>query len=405
MIVNYDKSQLSVGQGIVSQIRTAFDDLKETINSDIDQFKSIASNYKVNLDSTLETNSIDNNCETLQTCLTETFDLANIQSGYIDEYESGSLASEANRMMLSQEELFSRKASSAASLVNPDVVSRSFATLGMGVFKFGEGFLSFFEDIGDAVLTVGSGTTSLLGFQDAANTLKSVAEYDFSSHIVEDNQAFIWINKHSYFDKDSTYANICKTVGKTAAAAVTTHVASQAYASRYSSTISDATKLEEQAQKFGKSFTKGARILKSEGANVRSELKDGKGFEEAVISGTAKTIVNQAVTDKVVKPVAEGAGSALSNTSVGNAIQAVNDKVGDVLGTKARDVLGSTVGTVAKASLIESKGLTGSVIGGNGNLQSSGDIVFEDVANTVIDSVSSIGSELVNQSLDDGTSS
>ena len=36
--------------------------------------------------------------------------------------------------------------------INPNVGTRVVATVGMGVFKFGEGFFEFFEDIGDCVV-------------------------------------------------------------------------------------------------------------------------------------------------------------------------------------------------------------------------------------------------------------
>ena len=98
----------------------------------------------------------------------------------------------------------------------PNAIVKTVYTGLMGGAMLGEGFLSFFEDVGDCAIVLGSGVA---GFFDKkkAQKMRSFASKNLSKDLFENNSTFEKINKYSYFDKNSVYADIFKLGGKAAA--------------------------------------------------------------------------------------------------------------------------------------------------------------------------------------------
>ena len=79
----------------------------------------------------------------------------------------------------------------------------------MGGSMLGEGFLSFFEDVWDCVIVLGSGVA---GFFDKKKSqeMRIFASKNLSKDLFENNSTFEKINKYCYFDKNSVYAAVFK---------------------------------------------------------------------------------------------------------------------------------------------------------------------------------------------------
>ena len=92
-----------------------------------------------------------------------------------------------------------------------------FASIGMGLAKFGEGFINAFENIGDACISlVGftSGVFGMKGVQDwCAEQIKKDYASDIMSNVYKDGT---FIGKYSVFSANGTFANIIKGFGTAA---------------------------------------------------------------------------------------------------------------------------------------------------------------------------------------------
>ena len=105
MIVDYNPEQLEVGNSVVSEILSSTDVLQEDVNSIFKAIKSLGSEYKVNLDDVISTNSIDSEIENFKNEIYLDSKLAATQAGYLDEYNrggKGEAASEKLRFLLSE---------------------------------------------------------------------------------------------------------------------------------------------------------------------------------------------------------------------------------------------------------------------------------------------------------------
>ncbi len=364
MVVDYNEKQLSIGKAVVGQIEKSSEELKNTIQTSIDSIKEAAMQYKVNLDGTIDVGPIDTTISDLSEELNQTSQLASVQAGFLQDYESGTLASEAVTQMIPMDELLRKKLSQSGNDVHPNVLTRTVATAGLGVFMFGEGFLSFFEDIGDAILTVGSGVTRVVGFKSASEQLKAYSDRNLSKEIVEDNDYFQGLNKTSYFDKDSGYAKVCKGVGKVTAAAVTTHVASKLWAKHLYKTGEtnylslDATKEEraieaynqayQQAKATVKTVNKTREFAQDEIKNVSKHAGSGEGLSQALVAGTAETTGKHLVKNYVTKPISEKAANVILNTNAGQRVDDFLRGNGESIEEHANEYVRSAVSNASR---------------------------------------------------------
>ena len=234
-----NSNQYNVGIQDAKDIDDAMDSYKEKIANVFKDVKSVAEDYKIELEDSIDMSDIEAKF--------------NLYDGYISD-----ISSTAKKMITLAEnysndpteenkEYFLACYSSYFNSKSNENNKRLLATIGMGAFKFGEGFLEFFEDFGDGAIVLGSGVVSLFGGKEGKKLSKKwreFAEKDLSVDLVEKNKAFETINEYSYFDKDSVYADVFKFGGKAAAAVVTGKVASRA--------LSGITNVAEESSKFGK---------------------------------------------------------------------------------------------------------------------------------------------------------
>ncbi len=402
-IVDLNKGQLQVGEKVVNKINDSIKSYKEELDADLDAIKDAGKSYKVNLDSTIVISGLLEGFSTMQDDLASMDALAAKQFDLVEKYESGDLKQAADQLHMSEDQFLVNQAFGMSNQVNPNTLSRVGATIGMGIFKFGEGFTEFFEDIGDCAITLGAGVTSLLGFKDTAKSMKDFAKRDLAVELFENNEAFDWINRNSYFDKDSTYAKFFKFGGKVTAAIVTGKVASNIYMSRASSATKslDAAQLAEKASKVSSKASKITNMLSSHGSNVTSNLQSGYDLKTSWALGTAATGTSWLLAKGVTNPLSERVGNKLAETELGSAINRVDQKAAEVFGKETKDAVGefgkNAIDTTVKTGKKET---TGNLVGNDGNEKSLEDKEAEYAANATIDTVKGSVEKTVEKSVE-----
>ena len=210
MDLNYNSDQFEIGEAVVSSIKSSIDTSNSSIKSDFDKVISVANDYKINLSNTIKFDDLESDFSSLTTYLDDVSKSALLAKSAIDSYSESNGTEQDKQILLSI---------LGASVDNskPNALVRTVYTGLMGGAMFGEGFLSFFEDVGDCAIVLGSGVA---GFFDKkkAQKMRSFASKNLSKDLFENNSTFEKINKYSYFDKNSVYADVFKLGGKAAAA-------------------------------------------------------------------------------------------------------------------------------------------------------------------------------------------
>ena len=377
--LNFNGDQLGVGNAIVSDITKYIGTFSSKLNSNITSVKSAAKAYKVNLDNTIVMDNIESDFENMKNSLDECAKLAKNAYNLVMEYNSGGLHNKALQSGKTDFDYFQIMAQNLVNEVNPNVATKVVATIGLSAFKFGEGFTEFFEDIGDFALSAGSFVMSALGDDKAAKTLADKASEQWSVDMWENNSAFEWFNKNSYYDKDSTAANLFKIGGKVTAGIVTGKVASNLYLSNGATSGAEAA---TKAGEISKNVTKFTNFLGSNGSNVASNLRAGKSFEEATNRGLGTAMASFVLTETVANPAGAASRDLISKTPIGEVVDTLDDHVTNFVGQEGKEFMkkGIDIGTKELK-----KETTGNLVHGDGNEKSEADIGAEIASNTVID--------------------
>ena len=385
MELDFNKSQLTKGQIVVQDINKSIDSFEKDLDNAIKDIKNAAKEYKVNLGDTIVVSGLQDDFKNMRDDLIAINDLSEKQFDLAEKYEKGTLDTAALQFGMTADEYFRQQAFQLSNYINPDKFTKVEATIGMGVFKFGEGFLEFFEDIGDCAITLGAGAASLLGAKDIAKSWKDFAKKELAVNLVENNSAFEWINKNSYFDKDSTFATAFKIGGKATGAIVTGKVLSSAYIA-HTSKAADVLTSTTKAGKISKRATEVSNLLSTQGANVTSNLKSGQGINNALLYGTIASGVGLGLTKGVSNPVGEKLGEKIANTPVREVVQKADGKATEVFGAETKEAVGKFSHSAINTSVSTGKKeTTGNLISGDGNETSVQDEEAKYAANTGVD--------------------
>ena len=385
----YNAKQLSVGQDVSSKIMNFLSDYYQNIDKNITKMINDSYDSKVDLSDTLSIDGFKGIFDDINRFLDESNKLACKQALLIDQYNRGgfnSYISSANEMLKS--ELYAN-----SNLVNPDTGAKVLATVGMGVFKFGEGFFGFFEDIGDAVLTAGSFVSRLAGNKELSDDLNNFSQIDISQGLFENNAAFQWISDNSYFDKDSKYANGCKFLGKLAGAYVTGRGVSKLYSVFNKGQAAE--ELAASATKVASRTTKGIDAIRTEEINVRNQMKNGSGFRSSLINGTIVTAATLGLTKFVSSPASKAIGQKLASTGFGTAVSVLDNKISDTLSTGAKNMLGKSANIFAKTVVNDFKIQTTDLVSNDGNIKTTNDQVAETASKAGIDIIYETSKEVL----------
>ncbi len=386
--VDFNKEQLKIGEEVLEDINNNIDSYEESLDNSLDKIKEAGKAYKVNLENTIVISGLAEGLETMRDDLVNINALAAKQYDLLEQYQRGDLDVTAFKLHMSPEMYLKKTAYGLTNLVNPDVGTKVIATSAMGIFKFGEGFLEFFEDIGDAAITIGAGVTSLLGFKSASKSMKQFAKKTIATNFVENNKAFDWINRNSYFDKDSTYAHFFKFGGKITGAIVTGRVASSLYMA-HANNASKVLKTKEiatNAKKISSRTSKITNLLSAQGSNVTSSLRSGNNLKNSLAAGTLASTLTWGISKGITAPLSTAAGEKLANTGVGTVINKADKKATEIFGKEAKETVGEIGQTAVDTSVrTGKKETTGHLVGNEGNEKSNEDKAAEYAANTTID--------------------
>ena len=251
----------------------------------------------------------------------------------------------------------------------------------MGGSMLGEGFLSFFEDVWDCAIVLGSGVA---GFFDKkkAQEMRSFASKNLSKDLFENNSTFEKINKYSYFDKNSVYAAVFKLGGKAAAAVIVGSVASKAVSS----------------------FTKAKSIVVASnistfGSDTRESLSRGMGLKSSLMFAGASLAITHAVNKFLLPELASKVGETVADTKVGNVIRGADAVASSVFGSNVDNVK-NVAQTAVDSSIKETKSKTGNLVFGDGNEKITNDAVVQDAANLGIDTAKITGEQVIEKSIE-----
>ena len=172
-------------------------------------------------------------------------------------------------------------------------------TASMVVGKVGEGFISVFEGIGDAALTVGnwvgSGVVALATgekYTDVLNSennfMKKAIEYDVAGTLMSPLTENEWASKYSAITKDSGAASICKGVGKAIG-----YVTIAGYVSGACQAVNAASTGAKAASILANTTNANALVagISGFGQGTQTGLQSGKSFEASTGQGAIQGLV------------------------------------------------------------------------------------------------------------------
>lgn len=372
----FNPEQLEVGEAIISSIDENIDDVSSNIKDDFNRISNTAMDKKINLSETIKWDDFDTDVSTFKNYLVDVTNVAKNVAIACEAYSNGSQTEDDMNILLTSLNAYKNVA-------EPDEFAKLLYTGLMGGAMFTEGFMSFFEDLGDCALVAGSLFTGIFN-KDLSNNIKSFASKDHSKSFIEDNEIFEKINKNSYFDKDSVYASIFKITGKATAGIVCGHVVSNWIGSGTVAQASKARQISTTAGTFG--------------SDTSDNLRRGMNLRDAVIfagAGAASThFIDKYVAPGLSTKVAEN----LSNSTVGTVIGTVGDAASTVFGEHS-DVAKEGAKKVAEYGIKEAQTKTDNLVSNDGNESTIEDYAAQKAANKTMDVVKTIGEETIIKSL------
>ena len=372
----FNPEQLEVGEAIISSIDENIDDVSSNIKDDFNRISNTAMDKKINLSETIKWDDLDTDVSTFKNYLVDVTNVAKKAAVVCETYSNGNQTADDMNILLTS-------LNACKNVAEPDEFSKLLYTGLMGGAMFTEGFMSFFEDLGDCALVAGSLFTGLFN-KDLSNNIKSFASKDHSKSFIEDNEIFEKINKNSYFDKDSVYASIFKITGKATAGIVCGHVVSNWIGSGTAAQASKARQISTTAGTFG--------------SDTSDNLRRGMNLRDAVIfagAGVASThFIDKYVAPGLSTKVAEN----LSNSTVGTVIGTVGDAASTVFGEHS-DVAKEGAKKVAEYGIKEAQTKTDNLVSNDGNESTIEDYAAQKAANKTMDVVKTIGEETIIKSL------
>ncbi len=372
----FNPEQLEVGEAIISSIDENIDDVSSNIKDAFNRISNTAMDKKINLSETIKWDDFDTDVSTFKNYLVDVTNVAKNVAIACEAYSNGSQTEDDMNILLTRLNAYKN-------VVEPDKFSRLLYTGLMGGAMFTEGFMSFFEDLGDCALVAGSLFTGLFN-KDLSNNIKSFASKDYSKSFIEDNEIFEKINKNSYFDKDSVYASIFKITGKATAGIVCGHVMSNWIGSGTAAQASKARQIGTTAGTFG--------------SDTSDNLRRGMSLSDAVIFAGAGAVSTHLIDKYVAPDLSSKVAENLSNSTVGTVIGTVGDVASTFFGEHS-DVAKEGAKKVAEYGIKEAQTKTDNLVSNDGNESTIEDYAAQKAANKTMDVVKTIGEETIIKSL------
>lgn len=334
--ITMNPDQLDVGLSYLQQLEVVFSGITAAISANVNQLVSRALEDKVNLESvcSAKMSKISSATDSLISEIEIASNLARNEYELVLKYSTGDYdeAEIMNSYGMDAKSYLAAQAGSMVAFAYPSAAGRVVATLGMAGFKFGEGFTAFFEGLADGAISIAGAGCQLVGADEYAKNLKDASDYEFAVNLWENNKAFEWINRNSYFDKDSLYAKLFYKAGEATAAALTAKGVSSFF---------------ENAEKGKKALEIYQKVGDTAGDftdRVQAFEDSGFGPLESVMLGALYTTADTTI-DAVTDKAGEGLGNVVSTaTGAGEAVESATDMFTE----KAEEIAGNTGKAAAK---------------------------------------------------------
>jgi len=341
---------LEPGKAIADDMKINLESFKKKINKyyNVD-LANVGNQYKVDfsdvndlkLVSECFTNIIDN--------LEDTKSIASKNIELIEAYSNGDFSGFVISDGQTYEDALKTALIGTTGLANGNTGMRIVSTVGMALFMTAEGFLDFFEDVGDAVVLVGSGFMSMIGEDDIAKSWADYASKNIIVDILEDNKVFHEINQNSYYDRDSAYANMFRLAGAGTAAVVFGHTVSSLTLLKSGSAL---TKTAGSVKKVTDAATHVGSTTSTLGSNITTNLNSGYSLNKALFLGATVTGLTFGVSKGVADPLGNKVGEVVKDTKFAeNASKVFNNKATQKVTEKLEDDLIETGKNIANSSV------------------------------------------------------
>ena len=222
--IEFDKDQLAVGKAMMENLRIVLINIRNVIENNLNQAKNSALDYHIDLTEHFsDFSQIDSAIESLQKEIDIACNLAEQEAALVESYSNGEFDADfiLKQYGHSVEEYVAAQAISYVAYAYPDQSGRILATAEMAGFKFGEGFVAFFEGLADGAISIAGAACTFVGNDKTAESLKDLTDFKFAVSLFENNDVFERINRNSYFDKDSAFAQSFYAMGETTGSTLT----------------------------------------------------------------------------------------------------------------------------------------------------------------------------------------
>lgn len=395
MAIKSNLEQLNVGLAEIADIKKSCNNYTSSIDDVVKSVKNVSKEYKVNLDDTIKIDGITEAFEYIEFSLEDSKSLAIKQHDLVKAYNAGDYSMLTMFDGASPDDAIKALLLGNQALLNPSVATKVIATAGMGIFKGVEGFFDFFEDMGDCVVIAGSGFMSLIGNKKVA---KEWAEYAAINHInnaIESSELFKTVDRYSYFDKDSTYANMWKLAGAGVGAVVFGSFASSIYFAHRAKTVGTAvSSVSKNAGKVSGLTTNVGSSASTFGSNVSTNLQQGYSFDKAVMYSAVVTGTTLGLSSGVSAPIGKKIADKLNTSVVGKGLEMVDTKASELFSKEVVETSKSITRNATDLGSRQIKSSTGDLASDDGNQRSVEDMTLEvsakqgvDLAKTVVNGV------------------
>lgn len=386
MAIKSDLEQLNVGLAEISDIKKSYNNYTSSIDDVVKSVKNVSKEYKVNLDDTIKIDGITEAFEYIEFSLEDSKLLAIKQHDLVKAYNSGDYSMLTMFDGCSPDDAIKALLLGNQALLKPSVATKVIATAGMGIFKGVEGFFDFFEDMGDCVVIAGSSFMSLIGNDKVAKEWAEHAATNHISNAIEGSEVFNKANRYSYFDKDSTYANMWKLAGAGVGAVVFGSFASSIYFAHRAKTVGTAvSSVSKNAGKVSGLTTNVGSSASTFGSNVSTNLQQGYSFDKAVMYSAVVTGTTFGLSSGVSAPIGNKIADKINTSVIGKGIEMVDSKATDLFSKEIVETSKAITRNATDLSSRQIKSSTGDLASDDGNQRSVEDMTLEVSAKQGVD--------------------
>ena len=217
--------QLDVGMEISEDIKIVCLSIGDQVLDGLKEVETKVKQYNIDLGSTIdsERSKIEDILSDLVKEIDIAKDLANQEYEIIRKYAAGSYDEDEifSKYGMSLKDYIAAETTALVGYYYPNTAQRILATAGMAGFQFGEGFTEFFEGLADGAISITAAGCAIVNADKISESLQNAKGFEFAKNLWENNSAYKWLDRNSYFDDNSLYAKAFYMAGEATGAALT----------------------------------------------------------------------------------------------------------------------------------------------------------------------------------------